>query len=213
MAGGEEKSSPWSGDEGGVDANGSSESESGISMTDCPGALRRLGVAGAVIAAFVGDLARFGDAAFALERLAGVGGASFLGLPRSGFSAADGSLLAPVDFFLPRLRGARASAVSDTDVTESFLGLPRGRFSGCGGWLSASQSKADESFLGRPLGRVGDAACKAEVVDMVAWAVLLPKPVLFWLAQHWLSSAIMAVRFLTTLNPYEATSFASRASV
>ena len=193
IAGGEEKSSPWSsGDDGGVDAKGSSDSESGISTTDLAGALRRLGVAGAA-AGFAGDLTRFGDAAFAFARLATGATASFLGRPRAGFSMLGVSVPPSTDFFLPRLGGTGGSAALEIDAIESFLGLPRGRFLGDASLslllaeidfllprvLATSDAEGAGVFLGLPLGREGDAACSVEAVEMVAWPILLPKLLLF----------------------------------
>ena len=90
MDGGEEKTSAClSGEEAGLEAKGSSESESGISSVDFAGVLRRRGVAGAGAVRFGGDLGPLGDAealAFVV-RFAGGAAASFLGRPRGRFSA------------------------------------------------------------------------------------------------------------------------------
>jgi hypothetical protein len=219
-----------------VEAKGSSDSESGISKTCFEGVLRRRGVAGAG-SVLRGDLARFGEAGAFVFVVRFVGAAaSFLGLPRGRFSTGGPSIstsLLATDFRRRGFTTAGASAMSETDAAESFLGLPRGRFSGCGtsfpsplttpvffflflvgdGGSAASVVAVAESFLGRPLGREGEAAAFAVDVDMVAWVDMLPEVILFRLSQHWVKSAIIAVLFFITLKPYDATSFASRASV
>ena len=139
--------------------------------------------------------------------------------------------LTDTDVIRPRFVGAVPSTVSEIGAVGFFLGLPRGRFSGCGISFSelliedafflprlagtgSTVSKTDvtEPFLGCPFGRDGEAVWLAHDVDMAAWAVLFPSVVLFRLSQHWVSSATIAVRFFTTLKPYDATSLARRAS-
>ncbi len=145
--------------------------------------------------------ASLGEGDFLRPRLGATAGAtaSFLGRPRGRFSGCgDGSHSASLtegDFLRPRFGVAAGSTASGSvDATEFFLGLPRGRFSTAGASLSASLTDAAflprrlagaasvavaaEFFLGRPFAGERAAACGADVVDIVACAVLAPNPVL-----------------------------------